>query len=43
MIWGMPVVNLDLMYRAMIRETKGRASQMLHWSQLLDWKNQTLA
>lgn len=42
MIWGMPAVNRDLMYQAMLRETKGRDNQMLYWSQLLDWKNQTL-
>jgi hypothetical protein len=41
-IWGMPVVNRDLMYQAMLRETKGRDNQMLYWSKLLDWKNQTL-
>ena len=38
----MPAVNLDLMYQAMLRETKARANQMLYWSRLLDWKNQTL-
>ena len=42
MIWGMPAVNLDLMYQAMLRETPARANQMLYWSALLDWKNQTL-
>ncbi|RZT97864.1 DUF1214 domain-containing protein [Rivibacter subsaxonicus] len=42
MVWGMPAVNLDLMYQAMLRETKARANQMLYWSALLDWKNQTL-
>lgn len=42
LIWGMPAVNRDLMYQAMLRETKGRDNQMLYWSRLLDWKNQTL-
>jgi hypothetical protein len=42
MIWGMPAVNIDLMYQAMLRETAGRDNQMLYWSSLLDWKNQTL-
>ena len=42
MIWGMPAVNRDLMYQAMLRETAGRANQMLYWSKLLDWRNQTL-
>jgi hypothetical protein len=41
-IWAMPAVNMDLMYQAMLRETKGRDNQMLYWSRLLDWKNQTL-
>ncbi len=41
-IWGMPAVNLDFMYQAMLSETKGRDNQMLYWSRLLDWKNQTL-
>jgi hypothetical protein len=41
-LWGMPAVNRDLMYQAMLRETKGRDNQMLYWSRLLDWKNQTL-
>lgn len=41
-IWGMPAVNRDLMYQAMLRETKGRDNQLLYWSQLLDWKNQTV-
>ena len=38
----MPAVNLDLMYQAMLRETKARNNQMLYWSRLVDWKNQTL-
>lgn len=42
LIWGMPAVNRDLMYQAMLRETKGRDNQLLYWSKLLDWKNQTL-
>lgn len=42
MVWGMPAVNLDLMCRAMLREAKAQANQMLDWSRLLDWRNQTL-
>lgn len=42
MIWGMPAVNFDLMYQAMLRETSARANQMLYWSRPLDWRNQTL-
>lgn len=41
-IWGMPAVNFDLMYQAMVRETKGRFNQIVYWSRLPDWKNQTL-
>ena len=41
-IWGMPAVNRDLMYQAMVRETQGRVNQVVYWSRLLDWKNQTL-
>lgn len=41
-IWGMPVVNYDLMYEEMVRKTRGGFNQILHWSRLPDWKNQTL-
>ena len=41
-IWGMPAVNYDLMYQAMVRETKGAFNQVVYWSRLPDWKNQTL-
>jgi hypothetical protein len=41
MIWGMPAVNYDLMYRAMER-LGGESNQIIYWSRLLDWKNQTL-
>jgi hypothetical protein len=41
-IWGMPAVNYELMYQAMIRETNGSFNQVLYWSRLPDWKNQTL-
>ena len=40
-IWGMPAVNFDLMYQAMV-QTKGEWNQIVFWSRLLDWKNQTL-
>jgi hypothetical protein len=40
-IWGMPIVNFDLMYEAMVR-LGGAANQCLYWSRLPDWKNQTL-
>ena len=41
-IWGMPAVNTDLMYQAMAREAKGDWNQIVYWSRVLDWKNQTL-
>jgi hypothetical protein len=41
-IWGMLAVNTDLMYQAMVRETKGAFNQIVYWSRLPDWKNQTL-
>ncbi len=41
-IWGMPAVNYHLMYQEMANRTKGRFNQVLYWSRLLDWKNQTL-
>ena len=41
-IWGMPAVNFELMYQAMVRETKGTFNQIVYWSRLPDWKSQTL-
>ena len=41
-IWGMPAVNYDLMFQAMVRETKGGPNRIVYWSRLPDWKNQTL-
>ena len=41
-IWGMPAVNLDLMLQAMINSAKGKPNQIVYWSHLPDWKNQTL-
>jgi hypothetical protein len=41
-IWGMPAVNLDLMLQAMIGSAKGKPNQIVYWSRLPDWKNQTL-
>jgi hypothetical protein len=40
-IWGMPAVNTELMYQAM-RKLGGKPNQIVYWSGLLDWKNQTL-
>ena len=41
-IWGMPAVNLDLMLQAMIGSARGKPNQIVYWSRLPDWKNQTL-
>src|ERR1044072_4825999 len=40
-IWGMPAVNLDLMLQAAIRGG-AKPNQIVYWSRLPDWKNQTL-
>jgi hypothetical protein len=40
-IWGMPAVNTDLMYQALVK-AGGAHNQIVYWSRLLDWKNQTL-
>jgi hypothetical protein len=40
-IWGMPAVNFDLLYQAMV-QAKGAWNQIVYWSRLPDWKNQTL-
>jgi hypothetical protein len=43
-IWGMPAVNFDLMYQAMLRDAKAGpgSNKIVYWSKLSDWKNQTL-
>ena len=40
-IWGMPAVNYQLMYAEMAK-LGGGYNQIVYWSGLLDWKNQTL-
>ena len=40
-IWGMPAVNYDLLLQAVIG-AKGKPNQVVYWSRLPDWKNQTL-
>jgi hypothetical protein len=40
--WGMPAVNYNLMFQAMVRDTKSDFNQVVYWSRLPDWKNQTL-
>lgn len=41
-IWGMPVVNTDLMRQEMPRKTAGKENQMLYWSRPADDRNRTL-
>jgi hypothetical protein len=41
MIWGMPAVNYELMYQEMLK-LGGEPNQIVYWSGLLDWRNQTL-
>jgi hypothetical protein len=40
-IWGMPAVNFDLMREAALK-AKATDNQVVYWSRLPDWKNQTL-
>jgi hypothetical protein len=40
-IWGMPAVNFELLYQGMV-ESKGKWNQVVYWSRLPEWKNQTL-
>ena len=41
-IWGMPVVNCDLMQHEMLTKTAGAVNQFVYWGRPLDWRNQTL-
>ncbi|HSZ57689.1 MAG TPA: DUF1254 domain-containing protein [Tepidisphaeraceae bacterium] len=43
-IWGVPAVNYDLMFQAMVRDAKAGpgSNKIVYWSKLSDWKNQTL-
>jgi hypothetical protein len=40
-IWGMPIVNYDLMYQAALRNN-AKPNQIVYWSRPSDWNNQTL-
>jgi hypothetical protein len=40
-IWGMPAVNFELLYDATVLAKSGW-NQIVYWSRLPDWKNQTL-
>lgn len=39
-IWGIPIVNYDLMFQA-FAGLGGQMNQIVYWSKLLDWHNQT--
>jgi hypothetical protein len=43
-IWGVPAVNFDLMYQAMVHDARAGvgSNRIVYWSKLSDWKNQTL-
>ena len=41
-IWGMPVVNYDLMLQEMLTKTPGKVNQVIYWGKPLNWRNQTL-
>ena len=43
-IWGMPAVNFDRMYQAMVHDAKAGegSNKVVYWSRPLTWKNQTL-
>jgi hypothetical protein len=40
-IWGMPAVNTQLLYDATLG-AGGNFNQVVYWSRLISWKNQTL-
>jgi hypothetical protein len=41
-IWGMPVVNYDLMRQEMLTKTAAKENEVVYWGKPLDWHNQTL-
>ncbi len=41
-IWGMPAVNYDLMLQQMRGKLGGQENEIVFWSRLPTWKNQTL-
>jgi hypothetical protein len=40
-VWGLPAVNFDRLYQGIV-QCKGAYNQIVYWSRLFDWKNQTL-
>ena len=41
-IWGIPAVNYEMLFQALVRDVEGAPNQIVYWSRLLDGKNQTL-
>lgn len=41
-IWGMPLVNFELLREAFVTTVGGRDNEVLYWSRLPDWHGQTL-
>jgi len=41
-IWGMPIVNYDLMLQEMLSKTPAKVNEVVYWGKPLDWHNQTL-
>src|SRR4051812_45463510 len=35
-VWGMPAVNYDAMYQALVRDAQGASNQIVYWSRPLD-------
>jgi hypothetical protein len=40
--WGVPAVDTDLMLQSAIHEAGAKINEIVYWSHLPDWKNQTL-
>jgi hypothetical protein len=36
-IWGMPIVNYDLMVQQMLIKTSGKVNEVIYWGKPLDW------
>jgi len=41
-IWGMPLINYDLIRQEMLGKTAGQVNGFIYWGRPLDWHNQTL-
>ena len=40
-IWGMPIVSMNAMRQAFLRDAKANYNDVVFWSKPSDWKNQT--